>query len=236
MASGIKIDVWGDSILKGVVLDEAVGRYRLLKDCAVNTFASFFHIDVRNHSHFGCTAPKALASLEKSLSAIPTEGRPDLVLLEFGGNDCDYNWQIVSDEPDALHQPNTTCEAFSEAMKTMALTLREKGMTPVLMTLPPIDAVRYFDWVTKPATVNPDNVLRYLVDKQFIYRHQERYSLAIARLAAEEGLPLIDVRDVFLRERDLSSCLCNDGIHPNEKGQNLIQKAFAERYMLFQPA
>ena len=55
-----KIVVWGDSILKGVVLDEAAGRYRLLKDGAVNAFSQFFHIKVKNNSHFGCTAPNYL--------------------------------------------------------------------------------------------------------------------------------------------------------------------------------
>lgn len=88
MISIAKIDIWGDSILKGVILDEAVGRYRLLRENAVTAFSQLFHIDVRNHSHFGCTAPKALVNIDKTLaSGLST----DLVLLEFGGNDCDFN-------------------------------------------------------------------------------------------------------------------------------------------------
>lgn len=225
-----KIDIWGDSILKGVVLDEAVGRYRLLKGSAVNAFSQFFHIDIRNHSHFGCTAPKALTNLDKTLS---TGLETDLVLLEFGGNDCDYNWQAVSDDPYAGHRPNTPYEEFSETMQEMVRTLVAKGIQPVLMSLPPIDAKRYFDWITRPQGINAENILTFLRDKEYIYRHQELYSLAITRIAQEEKVAFVDVRESFLRQKVLCDFLCVDGIHPNESGQELIQRAFASRYKTF---
>ena len=109
-----KIDVWGDSILKGVVFDEAGGRYRLLKDGAVNAFSQLFHIDVKNHSHFGCTAPKALANLDRTLS----KGEDaDVVLLEFGGNDCDFNWAEVSKDPTLDHKPHTPYDVYVQTMR-----------------------------------------------------------------------------------------------------------------------
>ena len=225
-----KIDVLGDSILKGVVLDEAGGRYRLLKDSAVNTFAQLFHLEVKNHSHFGCTAPKALANLDRTLSS---DFHADLVLLEFGGNDCDFDWAEVSADPQGFHEPHTPYDEFVKAMQNMIQTLLAKGITPVLMSLPPIDSLRFFDWVTRPDNVDPDKVLAYLGEKDFIYRHQERYSLAITSLAYKNNLPFVDVRDVFLKERDMGKCLCTDGIHPNERGQKLIQDAFADRYRLY---
>ncbi len=224
------IVVWGDSILKGVVLDEAAGRYRLLKTGAVNAFAQFFHINVKNHSHFGCTAPKALANLDRTLDA---DYDADLVLLEFGGNDCDYNWAEVSNDPSVAHQPNTPYEDFIDAMQKMIQKFLSKGIRPVLMSLPPIDSERFFNWVTKPDNVDPAKVLSYIGEKDFIYRHQERYSLAITALARKFNLPLIDVREAFLKERNLGSCLCTDGIHPNEKGQKIIQDVFSAQYLAY---
>ena len=225
-----KIDVWGDSILKGVVLDEAAGRYRLLKNGAVNAFAQFFHLEVKNHSHFGCTAPKALANLDRTLSS---GFDADMVLLEFGGNDCDFNWAEVSDDPGREHKPHTSYEDFVEAMQKMIQTLLAKGVMPVLMSLPPIDSFRFFDWVTKPENVDADKVLSFIGEKEYIYRHQERSSRAITRLAYENGLPLIDVRDAFLKEKNVNQCLCADGIHPNEKGQKLIQDVLSTQYLLY---
>ena len=225
-----KIYVWGDSILNGVVLDEAAGRYRLLKNSAVNAFAQLFHLEVKNHSHFGCTAPKALANLDRTLnSGFDT----DMVLLEFRGNDCDFNLAEVSLDPDGEHKPNTSYEDFVEAMQKMIQTLLAKGITPVLMSLPPIDSFRFFDWVTKPENIDADKVLSFIGEKEYIYRHQERYSRAITRLAYENGLPLIDVRDAFLKEKNVNQCLCADGIHPNEKGQKLIQDVLSTQYLLY---
>lgn len=228
-----EIDVIGDSILKGVVLDDIGGRYRLLKTGAVKAFSQLFSIDVKNHSHFGCTAPKALASLERTLA---TDNAADLVLLEFGGNDCDFNWAEVSKNPTGKHSPNTPYEEFVQAMQTMIATCRSKGCTPVLMSLPPIDSIRYFDWITKPDNVNPDHIMEFLGDKDFIYRHQERYSRAIVRLAYENLLPLVDVRDAFLNQKYLSKLLCADGIHPTEEGQKLIEDVFTARYMEYSAA
>jgi len=225
----MKIDVLGDSILKGVVLDEAAGRYRLLKNGAVNAFAQLFHLDVKNHSHFGCTAPKALANLDRTLNS---GFDADTVLLEFGGNDCDFNWAEVSSDPDSEHQPNTPYEAFVETMQKMIQELIAKGITPVLMSLPPIDSFRFFDWITKPDNVDSDKVLSFIGDKDFIYRHQERYSLAITKLALTNNLPFVDVRDAFLKEKNVGACMCLDGIHPNEKGQKLIQDVFSAQYLL----
>lgn len=224
-----KVDIWGDSILKGVVLDEAVGRYRLLKENAVSAFSQLFHIDVRNHSHFGCTAPKALANIDKTLASGLTT---DLVLLEFGGNDCDFNWKEVSDAPNASHQPNTRYEEFVTTMRDMIRTLKSKGIQPVLMSLPPIDSRRYFNWITKPEGISAENILHFLGEKEYIYRHQELYSLAITRIAYEEEVGFIDVREAFLRERRFADCLCADGIHPNERGQKIIRDTFSARYRL----
>lgn len=227
-----KIGVWGDSILKGVIFDAESGRYRLIRNGAVHDFAQLFHLDVKNHSHFGCTAPKGMASLDRTLS----EGfDADMVLLEFGGNDCDYDWADVSSTPLQAHQPNTVYEDFTAAMTQMIRALLDKGIRPVLMNLPPIDSVRFFDWITKPENVDPDRVLTFLGEKENIYRHQERYSHAIESLAREYNLLLVDVRDAFLREGNLGAFLCADGIHPNEKGQRLIQDVFSScfsRYAL----
>ncbi|MGN0471106.1 MAG: SGNH/GDSL hydrolase family protein [Acutalibacteraceae bacterium] len=221
-----KIGIWGDSILKGVVFDEAVGKYRSLKNCAVNLIKNRnLNIDIKNNSRFGCTAPKA----EKNLEQFLNDGyRADLVLLEFGGNDCDYNWAEVSADPDSEHSPNTPLSKFIDSMHNMINLLIKHKIQPVLMNLPPISAEKYFDWITKPDNVNPDNVLHWLKEKYVIYRQQENYSHAIDNMAREYNIPLIDVREPFLEIRDYDNYLCVDGIHLNEKGQALMSRTIED--------
>ena len=60
-----KIDIWGDSVLKGIIYDR--GRYtRLREDNAVNGLKSM-GVDIRNNSHFGLTAPKARDLMAREL-------------------------------------------------------------------------------------------------------------------------------------------------------------------------
>jgi acyl-CoA thioesterase-1 len=232
--SGIStIGVWGDSILKGVVLDENVSRYRLTSNGAVRAFAQLFDIDVRNHAHFGCTAPKGQILLDRMLR----DGfRADMVLLEFGGNDCNYDWADISRNPDEGHQPNTCLEEFIASMKHMIQALLAYGIRPVLMTLPPLDSTRFFDWITRPDNVDPDRIMAFLTEKEHIYRHQERYSRAIESLRFEYGLQMVDVRDAFLVMKNLGDYLCADGMHPNEEGQRIIENVFSARYLQYSTA
>ena len=64
-------------------------------------------------------------------------------------------------------------------------------------------------------------------DANAIYRYQEKYSLAVERLARETDCPLVDLRSAFLEKRSLLPYLCEDGIHPNDAGQKLIHDALA---------
>lgn len=224
------VSIWGDSILRGVIFDAAASKYRLLKDSAVALFTKNFPVFIKNNARFGCTAPRALPMIQKAMDSGESA---DLVLFEFGGNDCDYRWDEVSLDPDADHQPNTPIEEFSDTLYQMVLAVQTSGRYPIMMSLPPIDATRYFDFITSPANVDPARVLTFLTDKEHIYRHQERYSNAVCRVAANRNIPLIDVREKFLTQKNLCDFLCLDGIHPNEKGQGLINAVFSEQYEIF---
>jgi len=99
---------------------------------------------------------------------------------------------------------------------------------PVLMTLPPLDADRYFKWVSKNSTPVGDKILTWLGSVCKIYWWQERYSSAITSIAQETGTHCIDVRSAFLKTPDFRQFLCIDGIHPNEQGHKIIAEKIIE--------
>lgn len=223
------ICVLGDSILRGVVLDEATKKYKFLKQGAVSSFENMYHISVTNYSKFGCTAKKGLEKLQQILkSDIPAEA----VLIELGGNDCDYDWEAVCTDPlGAGHAPNTPYSEFVKLIRTMIEDTLKGGKRPFFMNLPPIDSDMYFSWIAKGDPVRAKNLLTFLGDKNYIYRHQEMYSRAIEHLAHEYDLYLIDIREKFLVIPKYSDFLCADGIHPNARGQELIKDAFSNAYL-----
>ena len=57
-------------------------------------------------------------------------------------------------------------------------------------------------------------------------REDEDITNELEKLAYEYNLPLIDIREPFLKIRDYKSYLCVDGIHLNEKGQSIMCSTF----------
>jgi len=216
-----KIDIWGDSVLKGIIYDR--GRYtRLREDNAVNGLKSM-GVDIRNNSHFGLTAPKARDLMARELEK---GNDSQAAIIEFGGNDCDFNWKEVSENPEKEHRCKTPLDQFRQCIIDMVGMLRKKTIRPVLVNLPPIDPERYFKWITRG--LNAQNILNWLGDVHHIYRHHECYNLCIMSLAGSLGCDLIDIRQPFLLQNDYTLFLCEDGIHPNQRGHELIRTVMRE--------
>lgn len=220
-----RLKFYGDSILKGVQLNFENKRYCVNNNIGIPELEKEYNLKIDNCSRFGCTITKGADLLGKALQ----NGLDcDAVMMDFGGNDCDFNWKEISESPDAEHLPNTPLEHFCETYKTLVQKLKEKEILPILTTLPPIDPERYFNWFCLNGKLNRENILRWLGDVTAIYRYQELYSRQIEKIAKEAGCPLIDLRGAFLENRKIRDYLCQDGIHPNTEGQKLIGKQIAD--------
>ena len=217
----MKMTIYGDSILKGVLYEN--GRYVLERGWE-QRLAERLGLSLTNRARFGGTLPKALARIKKDMETGAEDG--EYALLEFGGNDCDFDWKAVSDAPDAEHLCRTPPLQFADCCRRAVRLLREGGRTPVLSTLPPIHAERYLNFLCRGG-LSRENIVRFLGDVQRIYRWQESYSNLVEQLAREEKTPLIDLRKPFLQDcRPIGTLLCADGIHPSREGQELLYQAF----------
>lgn len=218
MEKPCNIVLYGDSIAKGIVYDEEKGRYAKLTDSFGQLVQRRLNGIVTNAGRFGCVITKGAEKLKQDVLS----RRPDIVLLEFGGNDCDFDWEKIARQPGDLHEPNTDLERYTQTLKDMIRTLKDHGIVPVLMSLPPLDAERYFRWVSKNDDSVAANILTWLGSVSRIYWWHERYNAAIIRVAEEMNTRWIDVRGAFLRAFDYRTYLCADGIHPNEQGHQVI--------------
>lgn len=212
------VALWGDSLAKGVIWNGQRGRHTYAQETAVVVAERELDIRIINRARFGYTAPQGLALMERDLDGGMTA---DAAVIEFGGNDCNFNWQAISDDPEAEHQPNTLPHVFADTLRRMVTLLRERGIRPILMTLPPIDAEKYFRFLVGDK-LNAANILRWLGDKQRIYRFQEMYSLLIERVARQMQCMLVDLRQNCLLDRDMFFMLCDDGLHLTDEGQRFI--------------
>lgn len=210
-----KIYVWGDSIAKGIVMDEVRGRYRISKENCLTRLEKESGVEIHNFAVMGNTSAQGL---ERMNAGMPNEG--GVAVIEFGGNDCDLDWKAASEQPEIAQQGKVPLKLFGENLKKMIACARGAGMQPVLVTPPPLVAKRYFDWVSRG--LNAERIFEYLGDVEHIYRWQERYALMIRNVAREENVRLLDVRDAFLAQPRMTDMICIDGIHPNEKGHAML--------------
>lgn len=219
-----KVCLFGDSVGKGVILDSE-HKYRPIRDCYANLISTVRPVAVENFSHFGWTMRKCLGILERHLGEVSGYDR---TVLEFGGNDSDYDWAAIAADPDGRHEPHTPIGEFSAGYEQALRDVIAAGGRPIALNLPPCDPRKYFKWISK--NLNAENILKWLYcGPEYIYVGQEVYSIAIQNAVERvPGAAMIDIRTPFLQRHDYTKLLCDDGIHPNEEGHRLICRTIAD--------
>lgn len=232
ISSPCRIVVCGDSISAGIVFDEKENRYVKSKEGFVSLLQNSMNGVITNLSRFGNTIATALPKLKKDMD----KQKPDIVLIELGGNDCDYNWRQVALDPTGEHLPATDIEVFQSGLSGLVASLRQDGIMPVLTTLPPIDADRYFKFVSQASSEAAAHILEWLGSVSRIYWWHERYNAAVLKVAESTHVTWIDFRSAFLSVPDFRKLLCMDGIHPNKEGHKLIMQTISDYLTINYPS
>ena len=219
-----KTIVWGDSVARGVVYDEERRRYSISPKAAVKYFENEGGVPLTNRARMGMTSVDGMAQIKEDLARGMTA---DTALLGFGGNDSDFDWQSISEAPEAEHLPKTSLEDYERTLRGMVRALREKGMQIIMTNLPPVIAERYFDFVSGNGR-SPENILRWLGTKQRIATFHDGYSKVAERVAKNEKCIFVDLYSAFHAYGNLPALYCMDGVHPNDMGQQLIARAVGE--------
>lgn len=219
-----RIIVTGDSISRGVIYDEARRKYVVFQENYVSLLQHKLKAIVSNTARFGNTILKGMEKIKKDA----VETSPDVVLIEYGGNDCDFHWEEIAVNPEGEHRPKTDFQEFEKRLKEMIEFLKSNRIIPVLTSLPPLHPERYLKWVSHNNPAVESSILKWLGSVTKIYWWQERYNSIIIKVARETGTRWIDIRGAFLHYPDFDRFLCADGIHPNEEGHRIIAEKVLE--------
>ena len=217
----LNIGIYGDSILKGIQINPVNKKYYVNNIIDIDRLSKEYSLQIKNYSSFGCTVTKGSKVLKKGLDK---NFDYDAIIMDYGGNDCDYNWRLIAEDPMREHLPNTPINLFTETYCDIIDTLKKKGILPILTTLPPLEPQRFFNWFCRD--LNKENILKWLGEIKHIYYHQESYSKVIEKIALDKQVPLVDIRGEFLLSGNVKDLLCEDGTHPNTSGQKIIASSF----------
>ena len=222
----MKLVALGDSIIKGVLVQSEGerSRYSLADKSIVECCAEKLGGESLNLGKMGCTIEAGERILDRYLDKM---SGARYVLLEYGGNDSDYNWQEIAEAPEKEHFPRTRLEVFEQVYERVINKIKAMGAIPLVLSLPPMDAERYFAFFSQKWEEGfRANVMRWLGGStNTIMSGHELYSLATMRVAQHTGAQWIDVTSGLLKDHNFRAYLCDDGIHPNERGQRMIAEA-----------
>lgn len=212
-----KLIILGDSILKGVTFSSENGRYKLCLPNYDKLDEEGF--EVKNFSKMGATIEYGERVLKEELKDSDDDC---IVLFEYGGNDCDYPWKAISENPNDEHNCRTAPSVFEKTYKTCVEYARSMGAKVLISNLPPLDSDKYMDWISRG--LDYDVILNWLGDKSMLYRWHENYNRLVERIADKFNISLVDVRGAFLTAHNFKTLISADGIHPTEDGHSLINK------------
>jgi lysophospholipase L1-like esterase len=217
----VKIAALGDSITKGVVLTEENG-YSVLEQNFMEIIKAERGVEVDNYGKFGSTIGFAHHILNHHAEDIATS---NYTFIEFGGNDCDFNWKRIALDPSGEHQPKTRLEEFKESFVRLIEKIRALGSKPIILSLPPIGSEEYFDFFSrKMSDEQRANILGWMGGEvEAIGRWHDSYNQVLFGIASQTSTPILDITAPFSNySGNWHTLLCKDGIHPNSMGHKLI--------------
>lgn len=208
----MKLVVFGDSILKGVI---TIPNSEKLFDTTENDSLSLaqkelgFELD--NRSIYGNITSKGLVKLQKFYEK---GGQADFCVIEFGSNDCDYDWgTLVQKVP---------LEDYLANLAAMIKLCRDHKVTPLMMGLIPYVCDDWFKTIIKGQ--DEAAILDFLGGSpEQLGKNQLIYKNAQADFVQKNNVQFLDPWTLFEGHKEY---MCFDGIHPNEKGYELLSKAW----------
>ena len=216
---GKSIVVFGDSILKGVVTNpESDHIFDITENNSLALAQKELGFELDNRSIYGNIITKGQQKFNKWLEK---GGTADICIIEFGGNDCDYDWAPINENPDAPHEPKVPLADYLRILDEMVKTCRQHKITPLLMTMPSLVADRWLETVSKG--LDREKNLQFLGgDWSRLYRNHEIYNAHLVKYAYQNNVQFVDMRLALLETKDYRDYMCLDGIHPNEAGYKLM--------------
>ncbi len=208
----MKLVVFGDSILKGVVtIPGSKNLFDVTENDSLTLAQKKLGFELDNRSIYGNITSKGLVKLQKFFEK---GGQADFCIIEFGSNDCDYDWgTLVQKVPLA---------DYLENLKQMVELCRANKVTPLMMGLIPYVCDDWFKVIVKGH--DEAAILDFLGGRpEKLGENQLVYKNAQKDFAENNNVQFFDTWELFENHKEL---MCYDGIHPNEEGYKVLSEGW----------
>lgn len=209
----MKLVVFGDSILKGVItIPDSKSLFDVTQNDSLSLAQKKLGFELDNRSIYGNITSKGLVKLQKYFEKCSSGEleAADFCVIEFGSNDCDYDWgTLVQKVP---------LEQYLENLNQMVALCRQNKVTPLMMGLIPYVCDNWFKTIIKGH--DEAAILEFLGGTaETLGKNQLIYKNAQKDFVEKNKVQFFDPWELFADHPEL---MCYDGIHPNEKGYEVL--------------
>jgi len=217
-----KMIFYGDSIIRGKTwpqnsLVSFDTENNFVKYC--QSYLDSLDMEIINKGKNGLTSDIACKELDNEV----VKHNPNYLVLEIGGNDCNFNWKEVNKNPYLNHPPALSINDLATNLNSIIDRLRENFITVILLTPPPLDEKKYLKLLNQSFGNNIDFFIK---TKGGIAAWHKKYVEKIRTVALEREIFLIDIYGEFEKADSQEHLVSLDGLHPTEKGYQLMAKKF----------
>jgi lysophospholipase L1-like esterase len=173
------------------------------------------NVTVVNKGVFNDNSDLLMSRLEKDV----IDEHPDFAIVEIGGNDCNFKWEEVAENPWEEHEAIVPLERYLDNIKKIIMDIQQNGITPIISTLPPLDPVRFYKSISEKYG---SDVSHWISKVGGLEHWHGLYNRNLNRLAEELGVFKIDVRAAIKHAGDLTDLISDDGIHLTAEGYKAL--------------
>lgn len=221
----MKIVCFGDSVTRGISYIQ--GRLRIVKENYPTLLQRFFNddkqeqVEVVNKGVFNDNSDLLVQRLEKDVLSLT----PNYVLIEIGGNDCNFFWDQVAQRPEDEHEPIVEIKRYLQNIQILAERIKQEKAVPILLSLLPLDPKRYYEHL---ATMYQSSIAHWISRCGGIEHWHSLYNRELKQFVQRMGTVMIDIRTMFKQKGDLQELLSDDGIHPSPIGYSVLSECIVQ--------
>ncbi len=219
-----KMIFYGDSVIRGKTwlqgsLTPFDTENNFVKYC--RSYLDSLGMEIINKGKNGLTSDIACKELDNEVLKL----KPNYLVLEIGGNDCNFNWKEVSKNPYLDHPPALSTNDLATNLNNIIDRLIENSITVILLTPPPLDENKYLQLLNH---YFGNNIDLFIKTKGGIALWHKKYVETIRAVAVERKTFFIDIYAEFEKTNLQEHLVALDGLHPTEKGYQLMAQKFVE--------
>jgi lysophospholipase L1-like esterase len=213
----MKLICFGDSVTRGITFVR--GRFKIIRENYPALLQKILgeEDEVINKGVFNDNSDLLVKRLDHDV----LDEHPDVVLINIGGNDCNFPWDQVAKLPDSEHVPIVPLDRYLSNISLLIQRITETGAMPVILNLLPLDPARYYQSLMKHYS---HSIGHWISMCGGIEHWHGMYNRSLKELCERTGAKFVDVRSAFKQKGAFSELINEDGLHPTAKGY----KALAE--------